>query len=197
VSDVAPAGVPPLARIVHTVAHHQPRLYDGRDRWQAATSLVLHDDPGRGPEVLFIERAARPGDRWSGQMALPGGKREPQDRDLLTTAMRETHEEVGVVLPAPIGRLDDVPGRTLSGTVATFVFTIDARPDLVIETSEVAEAVWIPLASLLEPTAAVRHRYGIVGVFPGLRYERFTVWGLTLGILEHFADVIGARLPHR
>ena len=52
------------------------------------------------PEVLFIKRAGRPGDRWSGHTALPGGKRDPEDADDLTAAIRETREEVGLDLTA-------------------------------------------------------------------------------------------------
>ena len=51
-------------------------------------------------EVLFIKRAARSGDRWTGHIALPGGKREPSDPDDRTTAIRETEEEVGLDLNA-------------------------------------------------------------------------------------------------
>jgi 8-oxo-dGTP pyrophosphatase MutT (NUDIX family) len=50
------------------------------------------------PEVLFIKRAGRAGDRWSGHTALPGGKRDPQDADDLAAAIRETKEEVGLDL---------------------------------------------------------------------------------------------------
>ena len=50
------------------------------------------------PEVLFIKRAGRAGDRWSGHTALPGGKRDPQDSDDLAAAVRETREEVGLDL---------------------------------------------------------------------------------------------------
>ena len=50
------------------------------------------------PEVLFIKRAGRAGDRWSGHTALPGGKRDPEDADDLAAAVRETKEEVGLDL---------------------------------------------------------------------------------------------------
>lgn len=52
------------------------------------------------PEVLFIKRAGRAGDRWSGHTALPGGKRDPQDADDVAAAIRETREEVGLDLTA-------------------------------------------------------------------------------------------------
>lgn len=50
------------------------------------------------PEVLFIKRAARSGDRWTSHVALPGGKRDPEDADDKATAIRETMEEVGIDL---------------------------------------------------------------------------------------------------
>ena len=49
-------------------------------------------------EVLFIKRAARVGDRWTGHIALPGGKREPADASDRATSSRETREEIGLNL---------------------------------------------------------------------------------------------------
>lgn len=50
------------------------------------------------PEILFIKRAGRVGDRWSGHIALPGGRRDPPDVDDRAAAIRETKEEVGLDL---------------------------------------------------------------------------------------------------
>lgn len=55
---------------------------------------VKHGDP----ELLFIKRAAREGDKWNGHVALPGGKRDPEDADDEVTAAREALEEVGIDL---------------------------------------------------------------------------------------------------
>ncbi|KAL9576315.1 MAG: hypothetical protein Q9212_007206 [Teloschistes hypoglaucus] len=52
------------------------------------------------PEVLFIKRAARDGDRWTSHVAFPGGKRDPEDESDSTTSVRETKEEVNVDLNA-------------------------------------------------------------------------------------------------
>jgi 8-oxo-dGTP pyrophosphatase MutT (NUDIX family) len=45
------------------------------------------------PEILYVKRALREGDRWSGQIAFPGGKQDSKDFDDLDTAERETFEE--------------------------------------------------------------------------------------------------------
>lgn len=182
--------------ILDAVAAHEPQVLDELPAWQAATALILADEPDAGPSLLFIERTSRAGDRWSGQMAFPGGKRDPEDRDLAETARRETREEVGIELGEPVGRLDDVTGRgPLPGVVAPFVFALPERPELRIEPSEVESAVWIPLAHALSYDNAVRYRYRGLGPFPGIRFDRYTVWGLTHGILTDFCSVIGEELP--
>lgn len=158
-------------------------------------ALILHDrDSGDGgdanPRVLFVRRTSREGDRWSGQMALPGGRRERADVDLAATARRETREEVGVDLGAPIGRLDDLGTVTSEMVVAPFVFTLDAEPELVIEPREVDDTVWIPLAHLDSPEAATTHWYRGMGPFPAVNYDGYVVWGLTHRIITRFLRLI-------
>lgn len=189
-----PTQVPDVSEIVTRVAAHRPRLAVRLGGWQAATALVVHDHRDHGPAFLAIERAVRPGDRWSGHMALPGGRKDPVDLDLAATAARETFEEVGVVVGDPVGRLDDVPGRVAANVVSTFVYTIVDEPTLRPEPAEVASAVWVPVAHLLSPAARSTHRLGI-GRFPAVTYDGYTIWGLTYRILENFAATIGPGLP--
>lgn len=127
-------------------------------------------------------------------MALPGGRHDDTDEDLAATAIRETHEEVGVVLGEPLARLDDVHGRTIANAVSTFVFTVPQRPELVLSPREVNAAVWIPVATLFDPASAVRYRYLGFGSFPAIEYRGHIVWGLTYRILEHFAESLGREL---
>ena len=99
----------------------------------AAVAVILHDGD-EGLETLFIHRAVRSGDTWSGQIAFPGGRREGTDTDLRATAIRETSEEVGVDLAGaePLGVLDDLHPRTPTlppVVVRPFVFALtDTRP---------------------------------------------------------------------
>lgn len=78
---------------------------------------VQHGDP----EVLFIKRAHRPGDRWTSHVALPGGRRDPGDADDRAAAVRETEEEVGIELTddnsIPVGNLPERVVTTSWGKV--------------------------------------------------------------------------------
>ncbi|MGH7644285.1 MAG: NUDIX hydrolase, partial [Gemmatimonadales bacterium] len=102
-----------LARVRWALAAHVPRVEDAPEAQPAAVALALLEG-STGLELLLIKRAEREGDPWSGQIALPGGRRDPQDPDLLATALRETLEETGLDLAGAerLGTLDDLYPRT-------------------------------------------------------------------------------------
>ena len=115
------------------------------------------------PEVLFIKRIDRSGDRWSGHVALPGGRRDPEDANDQETAIRETREEVGLDLTAqeciPVGSL---PERIITTTWGhqvlmvicpyMFLWTSSKSPSLKLQPAEIAATHWVPLAALLSPS---------------------------------------------
>jgi len=134
------------------LAGHEPRAAEAPGAQPAAVALVLVPG-GRGVELLFIRRAERADDPWSGQAAFPGGRRDPGDPDLLATALRETREETGVDLTAAerLGGLDDLVPNTPTlppVLVRPFVFALAERPALAAEQGEVARAFWVGLARL-------------------------------------------------
>lgn len=188
-----------LPRIRARIEGHRPTLALPADeaRLLAAVALVFHQPVGGAPELLFIERARREGDPWSGQMAFPGGRRDPRDPDIATTASRETLEEVGLKLDAPFGRLDDFSGsrnpRVPPLVVSPFVYQVHDRPRLA-PNAEVQSTVWIPLPWILHPDSSTDYpfeREGFSGTFPAIRFERYTVWGLTYRILHNLFTVLG------
>ena len=144
-----------------------------------------------GPDaVLLIRRAERAGDPWSGHMALPGGRRAPEDPDLVTTAIREAGEEVGLRLPRAtlLGSLDDVVPRTPRLppiAIRPYVFALPERPSLVLN-PEVAAAGWVLLDRLLQPDTYHSVRLEIAGEsrdVPAYELDAGIVWGLTERIL--------------
>jgi 8-oxo-dGTP pyrophosphatase MutT (NUDIX family) len=131
-----------------------------RDKLDAffAQEWVKHADP----EILFIKRAANLRDKWTGHVAFPGGRRDPEDADDYAAAVRETLEEVGLDLDAhavPAGNLTQAIitmawGKTPLMVYCPYVFLITEPnlPPLRLQPSEVASAHWVPIRSLLDPT---------------------------------------------
>lgn len=193
-----------LAHIRDRIAGYAPELRSTQGMNLAGVTILLRDDNGT-PEVLLIERATREGDPWSGHMAFPGGRREPDDPSLQKTAERETLEEVGISLVGGhyIGRLDDLGGRAAASNkmlVSAYVYHLEDPGQLEIERSEVADALWISLDHLAHPDNHVRYpmRYAEHEIiFPGIRVDAEAariVWGLTYRFLEGFFEIIGSPL---
>jgi 8-oxo-dGTP pyrophosphatase MutT (NUDIX family) len=179
---------PRLARLKQRLSAHRP-VADAGDAsliW-AAVAVVLVPSPDA---VLLIRRADRAGDPWSGHMALPGGRREPHDEDLVATVVRETFEEVGLRLDRGdlLGGLDDVVPRTPvlpPIAVRPFVFALTERPALT-PNPEVAAVRWVLLDHLLHPETYHSARLEIRGEpreFPAYRVDESIVWGMTERIL--------------
>jgi len=119
------------------------------------------------PEILFIKRAGRPGDRWSGHTALPGGKRDAEDADDLAAAIRETREEIGLDLEtAECLQTGNLPERVVTTTwgreslmvLCPYIFLMTGRtvPPVQPQPTEVAAIHWVPLRALLSPTTRTR-----------------------------------------
>jgi 8-oxo-dGTP pyrophosphatase MutT (NUDIX family) len=159
---------------------------------RAAVAAIVRD-AATGPEALFIRRAEHPNDPWSGHMAFPGGREAPGDPDLLATAIRETHEELGLDLVRSarlLGRLDTLPavarGRRVGLTIAPFVFELTEQAPL-LANYEVAEWIWAPLVPLFEGTNATTMPYEFEGqriALPAFDVEGRVIWGLTYRMLE-------------
>lgn len=155
---------------------------------EAAVALILVPAPDR---LLLIRRADRPGDPWSGQVALPGGRREMGDPDLLGTAIRETAEEVGVVLAADqlAGRLDDLAPMTPvlpPILVRPYIFVLPAEPEL-RTSGEAADAEWVKLADITAPGVRVSRQIMVAGsprTVDGFDLPIGFLWGMTERIVS-------------
>lgn len=163
---------------------------------EAAVALVLAPDGDGDVALLFIRRAEHPLDPWSGQIALPGGRRDPGDADLLATAMREAAEETSIGLtPADlVGELDDlspVSPHLPPIVVRPFVFALLVVPPLRLS-PEVSEYVWVPRRHLIdqlrEESVTVRDRTLVV---PGYRIGPHFIWGMTERIVSPFLRLAG------
>ena len=173
---------------------------------RAANAVPSHESPVTSHdetpalEVLMILRAQRDGDPWSGQVALPGGRRDPSDATLQDTAVRETLEETGIDLSAEglvLGTLDELRPRTpvLPPIIVTPYVAI-APPEFSLQISdELADAFWAPWSTFADPTVTNESTVNVRGadwkVSSYLVGERI-VWGMTERILRQLAERISA-----
>ena len=184
-----------LTHIRDVLDRHDPTQVTPKPSTRLAAVAVIMRDTDGGPEMLFIKRAEKNGDPWSGHMAFPGGHKEDDDPSLEAAARRETLEEIGLDLTSStyLGALDhqhaQPRGRVLDMLIAPHVFTIDGDPEFT-PNYEVAEVVWTKLGPMarneIHDTEA-RPMAGKPTVFNGYRLERgHFVWGLTYRILKTF-----------
>jgi 8-oxo-dGTP pyrophosphatase MutT (NUDIX family) len=194
-----------LEWIRRRLAEHEPRII-GCDEipTRAAVAAVLRERVTSGCcELLFILRAQRDLDPWSGQMAFPGGRLEEGDASLEDGARRETLEEVGIDLRQSaelVGRWDDIQararGRMLPLVITPFVFrlteAVEPRP-----LEEVEAIHWVPVRELLDPGSSstfVYEREGGPLELPCLRVGGQIIWGLTYMMLTRLFEILDWRV---
>lgn len=192
----------PVARLVG-LPEYTPRQIWWRN-WarQAAVAAVLRHHPqAGGVEVLLIKRSEHPLDPWSGHMAFPGGRRDPGDRRIYQTAVRELHEEIGLDIETTgrhFGRLSDIMARPIRWRrrpliVSPFVFALEQPPPRYrLDPAEVDEMVWVPLSFLADHANRQKMDWqrGRVKVkLPCYRYKGYLIWGLTLRMLDELTAI--------
>lgn len=132
-----------------------------------------------------------------GQIAFPGGAFDPSDGDLLTTALRESYEEIGIRPEdvTVVGRLDDMATFATSFTISPFVGVIPYPYSFRPNPLEVATIFEAPLSVLADPAvfrSFVRTREDGVRI---VDYEYHigghVIWGATARIIQHFLQLIG------
>ena len=173
-----------------------PTIHDSRFTIHEVhdSRFTIHELPAL--DVLLIQRADREGDPWSGQVALPGGRRQSEDATLQDTAIRETLEETGIDLGAHgivLGTLDELRPRTpVLPPIIVTPFVAVAPADLPIQISdELADAFWTPWSTFADPghidesTVTVRGSSWKVASY---QVGQRVVWGMTERMLRQLAE---------
>ena len=155
----------------------------------AAVALLLKPKT-TGFNVLFVKRVENLADPWSGQMAFPGGKRDPKDANLVATVIRETLEETGINLLdrcrflGVLTALSSRPRPELK--VLPFVARLEHEPLIRLSAEELEGFVWISLDEIIKHKGSARLSFGEV---PAFVVGGIVIWGLTYRALENFVDI--------
>lgn len=192
-----------LATLRRRLAEREAAVLEPDGRGHAAVAAVVraHDDE---LDLLFVLRAQRDGDPWSGDVGFPGGRIEACDASARDAAERETREEIALDLACAeyLGRLDDVRGTSRSITVSAFAYDATRIGERAFTLDpEIAEAFWIPAAVLLDPAAHTSRSYALAGArvsLPAIRLiapHHPLLWGLTYRFVEQLFRLMGRALP--
>ena len=146
-----------------------------------------------GLSVLLTQRSAEL-KHHAGQVSFPGGRMEDHDRDVVQTALRETHEEVGIPpqAVAVVGYLPPMP--TVTGYAVTpVVGLVTDEVTLRIDHTEVEYAFEVPLAFLLDARnarALQREYQGRQIPTVEFHYEGERIWGATAHMLIELGKIL-------
>jgi 8-oxo-dGTP pyrophosphatase MutT (NUDIX family) len=163
---------------------------------QTAVTLVIRAN--QHLDLLLIKRARSERDPWSGHMALPGGRRDPDDDSLLATAARETLEETGLDLSdggVHLGKLDEVAPASVrlpKLKIQPFVFGVPGTAHAFVASTEVQAVHWVTLDELRTTETHSNVDIPLPGgtrSFPCYRVADEIVWGLTYRILTQFLEL--------
>ena len=155
-----------------------------------AAVVVLLGETNQGFQVMLVKRAENAGDPWSGQTALPGGKRSPEDQNLRETVVRETLEETGINLLVGcrfLGAMEPIRSTQKPGMqILPFVF-LQEKEQTVNLNEELTEYFWAPLAEFTKNKETIKfgskeHSAYII--------ENHIVWGLTYKILNNLLALL-------
>lgn len=160
----------------------------------AAVNIVLYlkDDEWYFP---LIQRTINEHDRHSGQISLPGGKREEMDRDFAETAVRETSEEIGIDkhYVRVIREMSPIYVPPSNFYVYTYISYTKKNPTFVLQQSEAVETIEFPITSFLnlpdQPEIMALDSAGGHEV-PVINFNGYIIWGATAMILSEFSQLL-------
>jgi len=159
----------------------------------AAVAIIRVNEPI--DSFLLLRRTSNPHDPWSGHFSFPGGRREPEDRHLLATCIRETHEETGIRLTENLLQAElsaayagsRIDSRIL---VQPYLFQLPARPKLDLDPSEIQSYRWLDTSLFQDRALHVEAEVLPDLYFPAFPLDDYYLWGFTYRLL---AQVLAAE----
>lgn len=170
-----------------------------RQPWRRAAVLLVLLADGDEISVVFTLRTAHL-HAHAGQVSFPGGGAEAHDADSSATALRESHEEIGLD-PARVtvlGTLDSyvtISGYEVTPVVGIIDVTEGGLPVWQPDEFEVAEIFHVPLTHILTPGVLrpeAISREGVIRHTYVCSWNDYNIWGATAGMLRNFVEAISA-----
>jgi 8-oxo-dGTP pyrophosphatase MutT (NUDIX family) len=167
---------------------------DSQNYRPSAVLILLYPNEQQQTSVLLIERMTYDG-HHSGQIALPGGKVEPDDIDLQATALREFFEETGAdETPTIIGKLTPVFIPVSKFMVQPFVSYVEQKPNFSASAYEVNELIEWEITHLLNPDiikeTTIEPTHGYKLKTPYFDVQGKVLWGATAMMLNELKWVL-------
>ncbi|MCB9015392.1 MAG: CoA pyrophosphatase [Lentimicrobiaceae bacterium] len=165
---------------------------------KSSVLILLFPDEVREVHTAFIKRVEYEGVH-SGQVAFPGGKFEETDSSLENTALRESHEEIGLEEKniKIVGQLSDLFVPPSNFIIRPFVATTEVKPGFIADKREVAEIFTVPLSYFTNNGVlqeySIPFRNGNQVKVPGFMFQNHLIWGATAMILSELIYIIKAN----
>ncbi|MGZ8485301.1 MAG: NUDIX hydrolase [Candidatus Binatia bacterium] len=178
-------------KVFSALISRTPEIVTGNGLKPAAVLIAIQERVD-GDYVVLTKR----GDNMpthKGQIAFPGGRVHAGDADLVATALRESHEEIGVVPEhvRVLGRLDEFTAGY--GIVVTpVVGVIPPQYDFLLDLAETSAVASVPIRSLMEPGTYVKNAHLSPGGHPSYHFyvnNGWDIWGVTARILVQFLEL--------
>lgn len=166
------------------------------DVFEAAVMILLLNREDQICIPLITRQSNHPDDKHSGQIGLPGGRKEKRDMDLCATSLRECAEEIGVNANQIeiLGSLSPLYIPVSHHHVFPYVGYYHGNSGFTIQASEIHALHEIPLDELLRDehrkSQALKTTEGPVRIVPTIQLGDLTIWGATAMILEEFSDIV-------
>ncbi|WP_419736868.1 CoA pyrophosphatase [Pseudomonas sp. COR18] len=178
--------------LLRRVREHTPRPLETDRRFPEAAVLVPITR-SEEPELVLTLRASGLSTH-GGEVAFPGGRRDPEDPDLVFTALREAEEEIGlapglVEIVGPLSPLVSLYGLKVTPYVGLVPDFVEYRAN----DAEIAAVFNVPLAFFREDPREHTHRIDYQGrscYVPSYRYGEYKIWGLTAIMIVELVNLL-------
>lgn len=183
---------PSIDRIKRIIAETPRNCIDDPSLTSAGIMVLIFQK--NGEDCILLQKRSNMVDSHKGEISFPGGKMDPEDETMLDTALRETHEEMGIN-PQDVevlGALDQT--ATTTGFITSpFAGVIPYPYDFNPSEEEVAEVLEVPVSSLMDSANRrdeIRVAGGDLEYAPVFAYDGHIIFGATARILHRFLQLL-------